>query len=671
MRNVDYIYRWMSIVKRVIACLVIIISHSSFFISHSFAQFNTDRLVMIGRSALYYEDYVLSIQYFNQAISQKPWLYEPWFFRGVAKYYLDDYHGAESDCTEAIERNPYVVSAYEVRALCRINQKKFSEAVSDYDRALRYDPENQLYWYNRILCLIQNKEYDRAMGQIDTMITRWSRYARAYAVQGEAYLLQKDTTNAIKALDKSLEIDPYDGGIWAERAVISLSRKKWKEGEEFLSQAIRLLPRHAGNYINRAMARYNQNNLRGAMADYDTALDIDPNNFLGHYNRGLLRAQVGDDNRGIEDFDFVLKLEPNNLMALFNRALLLEQTGNLRAAIRDYSKVIEDFPNFWFGLEHRASCYRRLGNTKQAELDEFRILKAQMDKRYGKQQRMTDKQRQMRKRSDEDMEKYNQLVIADEEEVEHEYKSAYRGRVQNRKADMAFLPMYGLTFVRPNDELKKDHIYDTVVEAFNQQSRSHRLYLTCDQTSVSEENMKQLFAYINSLSTAIDATKKTSDVKSLLFLRAVAYTSIQNFDNAIDDLSIALQIDSTLTLAYWQLAVCQAKINEFNAAQGTNTDLQAANVVGNLSDALKFLPNDAFLYYNRGNFYAQRGDYQRAVDDYTRAIVLEGNLAEAWYNRGLALIYLKRETEGIADLSKAGELGLYQAYSIIKQKTGK
>ena len=141
------------------------------------AQFNTDRLVMIGRSALYYEDYVLSIQYFNQAISQKPWLYEPWFFRGVAKYYLDDYRGAESDCSEAIERNPYVTSAYEVRALCRINQKKYSEAVSDYNCALRYDPENQIYWYNRILCLIQDKDYDQAMAQIDTVITSWSRSA--------------------------------------------------------------------------------------------------------------------------------------------------------------------------------------------------------------------------------------------------------------------------------------------------------------------------------------------------------------------------------------------------------------------------------------------------------------------------------------------------------------
>ena len=43
----------------------------------SAAQYNTDRLVTIGRSALYYEDYVLSMQYFNQAIAVKPYLYEP------------------------------------------------------------------------------------------------------------------------------------------------------------------------------------------------------------------------------------------------------------------------------------------------------------------------------------------------------------------------------------------------------------------------------------------------------------------------------------------------------------------------------------------------------------------------------------------------------------------
>ncbi len=633
------------------------------------AQFNTDRLVMIGRSALYYEDYVLSIQYFNQAISQKPWLFEPWFFRGVAKYYLDDFRGAENDCTEAIGRNPYVVNAYELRGLCRINQKRYAEAVSDYDRALRYDPENQGLWHNRILCLIQDKNYDLALAQIDTMTTRWSKYARAYSMQAEVYLLQKDTTKAVKSLDKSLELDPYDGGIWAERAVISLAREKWKEGEEFLTKSIRLLPKHSGNYINRALARYNQNNLRGAMADYDTALDLDPNNFLGHYNRGLLRAQVGDDNRGIEDFDFVLKLEPDNLMALFNRALLLEQTGNLRAAIRDYSKVIEEYPNFWFGLQHRASCYRRLGNTKQAELDEFRILKAQMDKRYGKQPRLSKKQ--MRKRSDEDLEKYNQLVVADEQEVEHEYQSDYRGRVQNRKADLTWQPMYGLTFIQPQSELKNDMAYEASVDQFNQRSKSHTVFVSCEQKKLSEDRMKQTFAYIDSLSTRIDETKSTADVVPLLLLRAVAYGTIQNFDNAIDDLSICLQIDSTSSIAYWQRAVCQAKINEFNASEGTNIDLKTANVLGDLSEALQLAPQNPYLLYNRGNLYALRQDYQRAIDDYSRAIQLEERLAEAWYNRGLAKIYAKKISEGIEDLSKAGELGLYQAYSVIKKYTGK
>ena len=77
------------------------------------AQFRTDRLMDVGRSALYYEDYVLSIQYFNQVIMVKPYLYEPWFLRAVAKFYLDDYVGAEKDCSEAIRLNPYVPNLFE------------------------------------------------------------------------------------------------------------------------------------------------------------------------------------------------------------------------------------------------------------------------------------------------------------------------------------------------------------------------------------------------------------------------------------------------------------------------------------------------------------------------------------------------------------------------------
>ena len=75
-------------------------------------------------------------------------------------------------------------------------------------------------------------------------------------------------------------------------------------------------------------------------------------------------------------------------------------------------------------------------------MDEFRVFKAQQDKHLGHQQRWNSKQRKaVRKLSDIDMEKYNQLVEEDEQQVEHEYASSYRGKVQNRRVENDFLPL--------------------------------------------------------------------------------------------------------------------------------------------------------------------------------------------------------------------------------------
>ena len=142
---------------------------------------------------------------------------------------------------------------------------------------------------------------------------------------------------------------------------------------------------------------------------------------------------------------------------------------------------------------------------------------------------------------------------------------------------------------------------------------------------------------------------------------------VQNYADAIDDLTNYLKTDSVSSIAYWQRAVCQSRLNDFNAAQGTDVRLKTDHVLSDLTTALKYNSKNAYLYYNRGNVYVERQDFTHAVDDYSRAIELDPHLAEAWYNRGLALMSLKKQDEAISDLSKAGELGLYTAYSIIKR----
>ena len=250
--------------------------------------------------------------------------------------------------------------------------------------------------------------------------------------------------------------------------------------------------------------------------------------------------------------------------------------------------------------------------TRQAEQDEFRILKAQIDKRFGKQPRLSKKQ--MRKRSDEDIEKYNQLAVADEQESQQEYQSAWRGRVQNRRVDLDYMPMYVLSTEPQRDAVRTYVAFDRQVDSLNRTLPANRqLYIVCGETT-------------------------------------------------IKDVTPYLQQDSTSAVALWMKAIIQSQ------QDSTDVPLMTAKLLDNLTKAVQQAPGNAYLHYNRGNAYVRCIEFQHAVEDYTIAIQIDPYLAEAYYNRGLARLALKQQAEAVKDLSKAGELGLYQAYSIIKRQ---
>ena len=631
------------------------------------AQYNTDRLIMAGRSALYYEDYVLSIQYFNQAIEAKPYNYEPWFYRALAKYYLEDYIGAEEDCTRAISINPFVGEVYDLRAFCYISVERYADAVKDYTSYLDGDPYNKNTWYNRVLCRINGEQYDEARSELDFMIKRWKDFSKAYSLQAEVSFLKKDTIEGEKWLDKSIKLDPYDGSTWAAKAMVAAHRDEWENTDKYLSKAIHLKPTFAPYYVNRAMARYNINNLRGALADYDMALDVDPENYIAHYNRGLLRMDVGDDNRAITDFDFVLKKDPDNVMALFNRGMLRERTGDLRGAIDDFSAVIKDYPDFWTGLQYRASCYRRLGMTANAEKDEYRVLKGQLDKRYGTGKKK--KIRKVRSLDDIDLNKYSSLVTEDIGTSDHDYESAYRGKVQNHRVDVEYMPMYLMSYKRHNNGINQYSPFNLDLDKLNM-GADRVIYISCNPKNLNIDETKEYFALIDSLTEAEKQQTGGKQSLELLLRRSVAYSVIQNFPDAIDDLNAYISADTTSALAYWQRAVCSALMNDFDASIGVDIRLKMAATLADFDKAAELDKDDPYIFYDRGNYYARHKEYDKSIEDYDKALELNPNLAEAYYNRGISKIKTGRKDEGVRDLSKAGELGLYTAYSVIKKYTG-
>ncbi len=654
------------------------------------AQVNTDHMMRVGRNALYYSDYVLSIQYFNQVVNAKPYLHEPYFFRGLAKFYLDDYMGAESDCTAAIERNPFVVDCYQLRGLARVNQAKYVEAIGDYRSALYHAPDNEGLWHNLALCYANLKNYDAAVGVLDTIVRIMPGYAPALNMRAQVHIQQEDTLSALADLEASLKINKYDSDVYATRALVYLQQERYKDAEADLTYAIHLNPK-SNYYLNRALTRYYCQELRGAMSDYDLALDLDPNNVLGHYNRGLLRAQVGDDNRAIEDFNVVIEYEPENMMAVFNRALLLMQTGNLEGAEADLDRVLEEHPQFLYGYQCRADIRRKLGLYKEAEQDELVVLRAQMEEQNrllaGNANVDKDKNEDARedentrKESDKNIKKYRRLVVADDAVSDNEFSSAYRGKVQNRNVYVSLQPLFALTYYNKESEVGRIIHYHRYLESIKRSGELPLpLLVTASEQALDEKQIAYHFRDIDE-----QTAKFTHEGEEAIhyFARGIDFYLVQDLEAAINDFTHAIIADGTLWLSYYARAVVRYKQVEILRASGESgveqmlsspTDFMVDTrlndfhlILADLNKAIDLAPDFAYTYYNRGNVLSHLKDYRAAVVSYNEAIALEPNLAEAYYNRGLTYIYLGENARGVADLSKAGELGLYSAYNLIKR----
>ncbi|RGZ00318.1 tetratricopeptide repeat protein [Parabacteroides sp. AM58-2XD] len=689
------------------------------------AQINTDRVLAIGRNALYFEDYVLSIQYFNQVIKAKPWIAEPYFYRAVAKINLDDYKGAEEDCTLCLQRNPFLVQAYYARGIARQSQEKYAEAIADYDKGLEFKPEDRQMLVNKAVANIQRKDYDDAEKTFDVLMKAHPKYSMNYLTRGAMYTEKGDTVKALADYNKAIEMDPYYAPSYGNRAILLYQTNNLKGALADLNEAIRLNTRESGYYINRGLVRYQMNDLRGAMDDYDQVIGMDKNNLIARFNRGLLRYQVGDNNRAIEDFDVVIQQEPDNYMAYYNRALLRFETGDYRGSVQDFDVVLGQYPNFTPGYYSRSEAKRKMNDQVGADRDYWTAIEMENNSKKDRQSAQggnamastnttgqdsnasssDDKGENTREKSDKNISKFNRLVVYDkEEERRNKYQSDVRGRVQDRNVRVDIEPQFVLTYYEKIDPIKKIVYYDKTIEEYNARMvLSRKLRITNEEAALTEDQISVHFASINDYSAKIEAQPGNADA---WFGRAVDYMLVQDFTEAIKDFNKVIELDPTYTMAYFNRAVVRYKQLVYDMSQTTTTDDLSASmgsmnfkmgqsptqpkapsdprsaevkdkrkayehelITRDYDMVIRLNPGFVYAYFNRGNLRCVQRDFRAAIQDYDEAIKRDPDFAEAYFNRGLAHLSLGDANQGIADLSKAGELGIINAYSIIKRMT--
>ncbi len=648
------------------------------------AQYDINQFFFRGRQFLIDGKYANAIDNFNILVQLDSTLYDAYYFRGIAKYNLGDFIGAENDFNKSLQLNPIYTPAYHYRAITLSRTGKYDLALKDLAEAVDLRPSYTGLYFSRGVTYFLSQQFDKAIEDFNRFIRNEPKVADAYLNRGASYLYLNDTTKALADYNKAIRLNMFDPEGYIRRSRIYSMQGNNNEAIKDLDEAIHLDSTNTFAYFNRALIRYDISDINGALQDLNKVLDQDPGNALTLYNRALIRSQIGDYNNAIDDYDRVLAVNPNNVLAYFNRAGVFLEMGRFRDAMDDYSQAINLYPDFAKAYYNRSYAKNQLGQFTSAKKD-YEIAEAKVREYRAKTSDSTG----MAIFADT-TKKYDKLLALDADFAKKDFNNEL---LQHRDIDIRLKPLFKFNLTEENKVLMalEQRFEDPKMERFISSiplpieliaSKEHANIGTTGYESRIEKAVKEYS------SSNMDSLSKDRAIGKLMFAQAIIEGEKNQYNAALSLYDKAIRNEPSQTFYYINRGALQAEMIDFISSMESNVQILTldnsrtararvqdksyqrydyTSAIHDMNKAVHLMPSFPFAYYNLGNLYCLSGDLPESINQYTKAIDIYPVMGEAYYNRGLVLIYLKDKAKGCIDLSKAGELGIEEAYAVIKK----
>ena len=637
------------------------------------AQYNRDYFFYVGRMQMMDNDFREAIRTLNTLLRFDENAYEGYFLRGIAKYNLDDLLGAEADFSEAIEKNPVFTTAFTYRAITRSRLGNYDDALSDFQEAIELRPDLPNPYYSRGVTRLLNQQFEEAIEDFDSFIRFEKKVADAYINRGVCHLYLKDTVRAYSDFELGIRTNRESPTGYNRRGVLLMQQNRFAEAEQDFDMAVKCDTTLAMSFFNRALVYNETKRPMLALNDLDRVLQLDSTSSITYFNRAIVRSQIGDYNRALEDYNKVAEYSPENVLVYYNRALLYQQLGEIEQAKADYTKAIElypDFANAYLGrsyLRHLLRDYNGAKSDKDIAERKIAEYKSRLnDTTYSIYADTTRR--------------FDKLLSFESKLAGSSFERITSRKATNEK--MALLPLFKFTFtadsVAKTATARKYH--SQRAEDFIKRLANPLLTISCRESNLTPDS---LVAINRRLKSKVRPTNATFEQ---LFSLAISESLVKQYTNSVNTYTTAIKASPTNPFVYLNRAATQAEMIDFissidNAYQRISIESDPARqlynrttrtynydeAIADLTKAIKLYSGFAYAYYNRANLLALSGRLPEAFEDYTKAIELNPHFAEAYYNRGLIQIYMKDTRKGCLDISKAGELGIDEAYKILKE----
>ncbi|MFA5714030.1 MAG: tetratricopeptide repeat protein, partial [Bacteroidales bacterium] len=511
-------------------------------------QYDRDNLFLRGRQSLIDGRYREAIVQLNLLVRIDSTLYEAYFFRGIAKYNLEDFLGAQSDFDKTLELNPLYTLAYHYRAITHSRIGKYELALKDLEEAVDLRPGYTGLYFSKGVTYFLSQQFDKAIEEFDKFLRREPKESDAYLNRGASYLYLGDTLKALSDYNMAISMNILDPEGYIRRARVYMMQERDSLAVEDLNSAIRLDSTNTFALFNRALVNYNQKQIERALSDLESVLKYEPGNALTLYNRALIRSQIGDYNNAIEDYNRVIEINPTNVLAYYNRASVFIELGRYRDAMDDYSQAINLYPDFANAYLNRSFVKNKLGqfnsaradyNTAQEKVKEYR--ERSKDTTYYATLADTTK-------------KFDTLLALDADFAKKDFNDEL---LQYRDIDIRLKPLYRF---RVAEEIQS-------FTALDKSYRSSQIENFVASLPVAmrfdAHPTDSSLAFANKYLAEVDSLLAFNKLGGVLFSKAVLESNRKQFNRALECYNLAIEGEPSQPFYYINRGVLQSEMIDF------------------------------------------------------------------------------------------------------------
>ncbi|MEI9924822.1 MAG: tetratricopeptide repeat protein [Bradyrhizobium sp.] len=285
-------------------------------------------------------------------------LYEAALGHMQAERYLD----AQICCERVLAIDNSHADTLGLMGLLSHRAGQYDLAVEWMTRAIRSDPKPQ-YLGNLATMLLRQERHEEALKALDKAIQLKPDDSGLWHNLGNTLLKLDRPDDALLTFEHVIELNPQHRGAAFKSGHLLYNQKRFEEALKYFDLCDELQPDHALTLQMRAVSLLGLKRLEEALAVNRRAHALDPDNAETHSNMGeILRQLSNRPEEALQWFDRALEIRPDLIPALQNKAASLIQLHRFEAAIAVNQRLCEIKPDDALTLYFIAQLQLMIGN---------------------------------------------------------------------------------------------------------------------------------------------------------------------------------------------------------------------------------------------------------------------------------------------------------------------